>query len=97
MERVVNLEYDTCEVYIGRPSIWGNPYSHEENTLAIYKTRSRKESIEKYRDYVLNNPELLSKLPELEGKVLGCWCKPLSCHGDILIELLNRRINLENI
>lgn len=21
---------------------------------------------------------------ELRGKVLGCWCKPLDCHGDFL-------------
>jgi len=21
---------------------------------------------------------------ELRGKTLGCWCKPLDCHGDIL-------------
>lgn len=22
---------------------------------------------------------------ELRGKILGCWCKPLDCHGDVLI------------
>lgn len=82
---------------IGRPSIWGNPYSHKEGTLAIYKTNSREESINKYREYLLNNEELMNKLPELEGKVLGCWCKPKPCHGDIIIELLNRRIDLEKI
>ena len=32
---------------------------------------------------------------ELEGKVLGCWCKPLGCHGDVLVEVLecSRRSN----
>ena len=28
---------------------------------------------------------------ELEGKELGCWCKPSPCHGDILIKLLKER------
>jgi hypothetical protein len=29
--------------------------------------------MEKYRAWLLSNPELLKKLPELKGKVLGCW------------------------
>ena len=28
---------------------------------------------------------------ELEGKELGCWCKPYLCHGDILIKLFKER------
>ena len=28
---------------------------------------------------------------ELEGKELGCWCKPSPCHGDILIKLFKER------
>jgi hypothetical protein len=44
----------------------------------------------KYRAWLLANPELFSKLPELKGKVLGCWCAPKACHGDILSELANR-------
>lgn len=97
MESVVHVNKEHYDVLIDRTTIWGNPYSHKENTLAIYKVKTRKESIEKYREYILNNPELLAKLPELKGKVLGCWCKPLPCHGDVLIELLNQRVNLENI
>ena len=97
MESVVHVNKEHYDVLIDRTTIWGNPYSHKENTLAIYKVKTRKESIEKYREYILNNPELLTKLPELKGKVLGCWCKPLPCHGDVLIELLNQRVNLENL
>ena len=29
----------------------------------------------------------MNDLHELEGKTLGCWCKPEKCHGDILIKL----------
>ncbi|MFD1444291.1 DUF4326 domain-containing protein [Thermoactinomyces vulgaris] len=24
----------------------------------------------------------------MKGKVLGCFCKPRACHGDILVELV---------
>lgn len=68
-------------VHIGRPSKWGNPFR-------IGVDGTRREVIEKYRDHVLNSPELLASLNELRGKDLGCWCKPLPCHGDVLEELL---------
>lgn len=86
---VINIhDYGKYDVFIGRTSIWGNPYSHKSGTLAKFKTKTRKESIDKYEEYIRNSPELISKLPELHNKTLGCFCKPLSCHGDILIKLL---------
>lgn len=78
------------DVYIGRPSKWGNPFSHLHNTLAKYKVRSRKEAVEKYEAWLLANPKLMAALPELKGKVLGCWCHPLACHGDVLAKLANK-------
>ena len=33
----------------------------------------------------------MNDLHELKDKVLGCWCKPLSCHGDILVELIKKK------
>lgn len=96
--RVVNMSHDDdWDVRIDRATIWGNPYSHKDGTLAKFKVASRKEAIAKYREYLLDNPELLAKLPELQGKVLGCWCKPKECHGDVLIELSSRKINLEEL
>ena len=85
--KVVNLNTDNYDVYIGRPSKWGNPYS-------IGKDGSRKDVIEKYRKYLLSNKKLLNDLHELEGKVLGCWCKPKPCHGDVLVEFVNNKDNL---
>ena len=29
-----------------------------------------------------------AEFKKLKNKVLGCWCKPESCHGDIIIKLL---------
>jgi len=84
MTKVVHCEKEFFDVYIGRPSKWGNPYS-------IGKDGSRKEVIEKYEKYILENEELLNSLDELEGKILGCWCKPNACHGDVLVKLIQNR------
>lgn len=68
--------------YIGRPSPWGNPF-------VIGKDGTREEVIEKYREWILNNPELLADLWSLRGRDLACWCAPKACHGDVLLELAN--------
>lgn len=76
------------DVYIGRGSVWGNPFSHMENTKAEFKVATREEAVEKYREWIITQPQLLRRLPELKGKVLGCFCKPKVCHGDVLVELI---------
>jgi len=86
---VVHCKKQAYDVYIGRPSKWGNPFSHKEGTLAKFKVASRDESIEKYEEWIAQQPQLLADLHELRGKVLGCWCHPQSCHGDILARLAN--------
>jgi len=85
---VVHCKKDRYDVYIGRPSKWGNPYSHLENTLADFQVNTREEAIEKYREWIRDQSHLLNSLFELKDKVLGCWCSPKPCHGDVLIELL---------
>jgi len=97
MTTVVNINKEPCDVPICRPSKWGNPYSHKDGTLAKFRVKTRKEAVEAYRDYISNTPELLNSLHELEGKKLGCHCHPLQCHGDILVELINQKHNLESI
>lgn len=88
---VVHCQKSPYDVYIGRGkgSKWGNPFSHREGTLANFKVRTRKEAIDRFEEYLLNNPELMKSLHELQGKVLGCWCKLKSCHGDILAKHAN--------
>ena len=78
--KVVNLNYEPYDVFIGRPSKWGNPF-------IIGRDGTRSEVISKYREYILNNPELMAALDEIRGKTLGCYCKPKACHGDVLVEL----------
>lgn len=89
LTRVVHLKKEPYDVYIGRPSKWGNPYSHKEGTLAEFKVANRAEALEKFEKYLLENETLYNSLIELKGKTLGCWCKPNKCHGDILAKWSN--------
>lgn len=83
-------------VYVGRPTKWGNPYSHiPAGNLARVYVESREDAVEKYRHYILmrlHNPDdiLSEQLSELKGKDLVCWCAPKPCHADILLEIANK-------
>ena len=87
--KVVHCKKEPFDVYVGRGSKWGNPYSHKEGTLAEQVVGSRSVAIRKYEEYLLSNKDLMESLPDLKGKTLGCWCKPKSCHGDILLKYAN--------
>jgi len=75
--KVVHCKRERHDVYIGRPSKWGNPF-------AIGRDGDRDEVIVKYEAWLLTQPQLLAALDELKGKTLGCWCAPQACHGDVL-------------
>ena len=91
---VVHFKKDEFDVYIGRGSKWGNPFTHisDRTTLAKYIVGTRKESILAYKEWITNGDGqyLLDDLSELKGKKLGCWCHPKPCHGDVLKELVNK-------
>ena len=91
--RVLNKRTDTAPhgaVYIGRPSQWGNPFTHlSGKTLAQFQVATVQDAVAGYRRWVLEQPELVPALHELRGKDLICWCKPGPCHGDVLLELAN--------
>lgn len=85
------LSTSNDHVYIGRNmchyvkgavgSKWANPFKVEKY--------GRDECLQKYEEYILNTPELKNSLNELNGKILGCWCFPQKCHGDVLVKLVN--------
>lgn len=84
MVSVLNLKKDTIPkdaVFVGRPSKWGNPY-------VIGRDGTRKQVIAKYHDYLYESG-LINEVKELKGKCLVCYCAPLACHGDILLEAAN--------
>lgn len=80
---VVNKYKESYDVYIGRGSTWGNPFP-------ITETDTREIVIEKYRKYlwsmIKSGKVTLEMLLELDGKVLGCFCKPKACHGDVIVQ-----------
>lgn len=80
--RVVHCKKEAYDVYIGRGSKWGNPFS--------VGTYGRKGAIAKYKQWLETHPQLLRDLKELKGKTLGCWCRPYACHGDVLAKLADR-------
>jgi hypothetical protein len=84
---VVNRYKEPFEVDIGRGSKWGNPYSHEPKSRAKFIVKSRAEAVRLFRYWILGQPHLLADLGELKGKILGCYCLPKACHGEILAEL----------
>ena len=84
--KVVHCKKEKYDVYIGRPSIFGNPFSIGKNGI-------REEVIEKYKKYfynrINNDNNFRNKIIALSGKTLGCWCKPQACHGDIIVLYLD--------
>jgi hypothetical protein len=70
-------------------SKWRNPF--QINKKAQDQRKERQRVLIEFKKYLFNQPELLKQIPiELKGKTLGCWCKPLPCHGDLLAELADR-------
>ena len=83
-----------CDVYIGRQVSrggWDLPRSKWANPFSVAQCGSAADAVEKFETYIMSNIALLAHLPELKGKVLGCWCKPGPCHGDVLATLANTR------
>lgn len=68
-------------VYVGRPTKWGNPYR-------ISRHSTRQNVIDAYRMHVAR-PRAAEIRAELRGKDLVCWCAPLPCHADVLLEIAN--------
>ncbi len=71
------------DVYIGRPSKWGNPF-------VVGTAYLRGEACHEHALWIRNQPQLMAQLPELKGKNLVCYCAPKACHGDTLLALANQ-------
>jgi Domain of unknown function (DUF4326) len=70
-------------------SDWRNPHYEVAKT---HRYEDHLKARQLFREYVLTRQDLLDRLLELDGKLLGCWCPlHLPCHVDVLIELLEER------
>lgn len=85
--RNVRRPWPANYVYIGRNSVWGNPYH-------LGRDGDRAAVIRRFENYLTGRPDLLSLLSNLRGKVLVCHCKPEACHGDVIA---NRVVALEAV
>lgn len=81
-------------VYVGRGSLWGNPFSHRKGTKAAAIVDSREDAIEAYRLWLTTDLEIVGwpkpsreQVTALAGRTLVCYCAPKWCHGDVLLEL----------
>lgn len=87
MTKVINIK-NTKEnyEYCGRPSIFGNPF-------VIGKDGNRNEVISMFKVYfnerIKTDENFKNQVLKLRDKNLGCFCKPLACHCDVLAEYLN--------
>jgi hypothetical protein len=74
------------DIFIGRPSIYGNPY-------IIGLDGDRLTVIKKYTEYLKQKPSLIKAIKNnLKGKNLVCFCAPLPCHGDLLLKIANENL-----
>lgn len=85
---VVNKDRgDTYDVYIGRGTVWGNPYQ-------IGQDGDRDEVIRKFaydfdRGFLKVHQNFEKHLSHIKGKVIACHCKPAACHGDVIAAYVN--------
>lgn len=97
-------------IYIGRGSILGNPYTHNgvKSSLAKLSFPTRKEAIDAYKMYFkamyekdlefkLTVDAIYEKYKNGEDIYLQCFCKPLDCHGDYIKEYMEKRLIKEKM
>lgn len=78
---VVHCKRNKYTVYIGRPSIFGNPFK-------INGEQDRVKVIEKYNQWVRKQPEVIEAIRKLKpDDILGCFCSPKPCHGDVIMRI----------
>ena len=101
MTTVVNIRKEAYDVYIGRvgkgqdgyignPFIVGVTYMDEDG----FKVKmNREDCIKNYEIYfkyrIERDSKFKQRILQLKDKRLGCFCKPLRCHGDVIAEYLN--------
>ncbi len=91
---VVNLSYKPFTHYIGRPSIFANRFatkpSKYEHVMGkpIVMVNTVEEALKRYEEDSRSRPNLMTLIGVLPADaVLGCFCKPGPCHGDVIITL----------
>lgn len=85
---------DPAHLYIGRANgRMGLKNSKWHNKYKLINTID--DCLKLFEEYAREN--LYDNLEELNSKIIGCWCKPNRCHGDILIKLFKEKFNIDTI
>lgn len=81
-------------IYVGRPTPFGNPFTHLANVKGAIKCDSREDAIELHRMFLAGEIELpelnkqrikvIGELLTLRNRQLECWCAPEGCHANTL-------------
>ena len=108
--RVFNLKnkHSDCignELYIGRGSVLGNPYTHLplQRTQAQVQVSSRVEAVKQYEKWLKEKIEqkdekIIEQLNDIIERLkignvnLMCYCSPLLCHGDVIAKIVKQKI-----
>ncbi|MBA3273418.1 MAG: DUF4326 domain-containing protein [Chthoniobacterales bacterium] len=76
-------------IYVGRPSVWGNPYV-AGSQLMNGETLSAEKAVELYEQHLRDNFSERDIGHCLRGKDLACWCElDEPCHADVLLRIAN--------
>jgi len=91
--RAVNMQLQVADVNVGRPSPYGNPFTHRKDIWrkwgSMALVASREEAILCYEHWLRSQPELVARAQrELKGLALGCYCLPLACHAEVLARVV---------
>ena len=92
MIRVENKRtYCGAGVYIGRPSLLGNPFEigvhvEREDVIRFYRQWLWERILEQGEVYA--ELKRLARLAKQDDLTLICWCFPKPCHGRILIRAI---------
>jgi hypothetical protein len=80
-------------VYIGRPGKGKDGYFG--NPVRLEPGKPRGSTLERFREYFIDrlasDPDFRLRVDGLRGKTLVCFCKPNACHGDVIVEYLDKQ------
>ncbi len=78
-------------IYVGRPTVWGNPYV-VGSQLMDGGTLTAEKAVELYKQHLSENFNERDVRHCLRGKDLACWCAlDEPCHADVLLRIANSR------
>jgi hypothetical protein len=90
--RVGHCKRESYDIYIGRPSILGNPFTTKAKSIAKVKVDTKDESLASFEEYardrITKDPAFKKAILDCKDKTLGCWCAPRACHGHIIARLV---------